>query len=114
MILHYAVGKDYLITLPACMPAWMYVEDHTQAEMCHLSVVRVASESSTSSSSNSSNSAMCACHYTIPLVPLVLQVAVQPDSGKVLGCIDIRLPRSATGMRATGEHDNCRILEAAV
>jgi hypothetical protein len=32
-----------------------------------------------------------------------MQVALQPGSSKVLGCIDMRLPQTATGMRALGE-----------
>jgi hypothetical protein len=36
------------------------------------------------------------------LLLLLLQVALQPGTGKVLGCIDIRLPQTATGMCALG------------
>jgi hypothetical protein len=37
------------------------------------------------------------------LLLLLLQVALQPGTDKVLGCIDIRLPQTVTDMRVLGE-----------
>jgi hypothetical protein len=41
-------------------------------------------------------------HLLLVLLLLLLQVALQPGTDKVLGCIDIRLPQTATGMRVLG------------
>uniref|UniRef100_A0A383V7Z5 N-acetyltransferase domain-containing protein n=1 Tax=Tetradesmus obliquus TaxID=3088 RepID=A0A383V7Z5_TETOB len=45
-------------------------------------------------------------------------VALQPDSSKVLGCIDIRLPQTATGTRALGVPEDdaagCYLLNVVV
>jgi hypothetical protein len=43
------------------------------------------------------------CLGLLLLLLSAMQVALQPGSSKVLGCIDIRLPQTATGMRALGE-----------
>jgi hypothetical protein len=49
------------------------------------------------------------CNTVLPCCPLshllllLLQVSLQAGTDKVLGCIDIRLPQTATGMRVLGE-----------